>query len=157
METTITGIVCLDMIQQVLIPQLDEHDKGRIHFQRDGAPPHYLVGGLATSFPGSYTPRFFLWGFLKDRVFVPPLPANVPELRIRITAAVAELTPEMLRSVWQDIDYRWDVCRIYQWKSHRTITIRGKTRCVLLYCAISKHCTCPLNKCIYSFKVVKLF
>jgi hypothetical protein len=45
-------------------------------------------------------------------VFVPPLPANVADLRTRITAAVAEVTPEMLRSVWQDIDYRWDVCRI---------------------------------------------
>jgi hypothetical protein len=22
------------------------------------------------------------------------------------------VTPEMLRSVWQDIDYGWDVCRI---------------------------------------------
>jgi hypothetical protein len=27
-----------------------------------------------------------------DRVFVPPLPANVVELRTRITAAVAEVT-----------------------------------------------------------------
>jgi hypothetical protein len=40
METTITGIVCLDMLQQFLIPQLDEDDQeGRIHFQQDGAPP----------------------------------------------------------------------------------------------------------------------
>jgi len=42
---------------------------------------------------------FFLWGFVKDRVFVPPLPANVVELRTRITAAVAKVTTEMLRSV----------------------------------------------------------
>jgi len=55
---------------------------------------------------------FFLWGFVKDRVFVPPLPANVVELRTRITAAVAKVTPKMLRSVWQETDYRWDVCRI---------------------------------------------
>jgi hypothetical protein len=27
----------------------------------------------------------------------------------------------------------------------------------LLYYDISKHCTCPLNKFIYSFKIVKLF
>jgi hypothetical protein len=67
---------------------------------------------MTTSFPGFYTPEFFLWGFVKDRLFVPPLPANVVELRTRITAAVAEVTPEMLRSVWQDIKYRWAVCRI---------------------------------------------
>jgi hypothetical protein len=29
--------------------------------------------------------------------------------------------------------------------------------CVLLYYDISKHCACPLNKFIYSLKVVKLF
>jgi len=52
--------------------------------------------------------HFFLWGFVKYQVFVPPLPANVVELRTRITAAVAE----MLRSVWQETDYRWEVCRI---------------------------------------------
>jgi hypothetical protein len=62
---------------------------------------------MATSFSGSYTP-----GFVKDRVFVPSLPANVVELRTRITATFAEVTPEMLRSAWQENDYRWDVCRI---------------------------------------------
>jgi hypothetical protein len=37
MEATITGIVYPDMLQQFLIPQLDEDDqKGRIHFQQDG-------------------------------------------------------------------------------------------------------------------------
>ena len=130
METTITGIVYLDMLQEFLIPQLDK--EGRIHFQQDGAPPHYLGEVreyLNTRFPGrwigraapiAWPPRspdltpmdFFLWGFVKDRVFVPPLPANVVELRTRITAAVAKVTPEMLRSVWQETDYRWEVCRI---------------------------------------------
>jgi hypothetical protein len=43
METTITGIVYLDMLQQFLIPQLDEDDQeGRILFQQDGAHPHNL-------------------------------------------------------------------------------------------------------------------
>ena len=32
---------------------------------------------------------FFLWEFVKDTVFVPPLPANLQDLRNRITAAVA--------------------------------------------------------------------
>jgi hypothetical protein len=43
MEAAITGIMYLDMLQQFLIPQLDEDDQeGRIHFQKDGASPHYL-------------------------------------------------------------------------------------------------------------------
>jgi hypothetical protein len=37
------GIVYLDMLQEFLIPQLDEDDQERrIHFQQDGAPPYYL-------------------------------------------------------------------------------------------------------------------
>jgi hypothetical protein len=75
MEMTITGIVYLDMLQQFLIPQLEEDDQEEcIHFQPDGASPHYLeevckyrntrfqVGGLVTLFPGSYNPGFFLMG-----------------------------------------------------------------------------------------------
>ena len=75
---TITGIVYLDMLQEFLIPQLDEDDQQRrIHFQQDGAPPHYLgeareylntrfpgrcADSMATSFPGSYSHGFFLMG-----------------------------------------------------------------------------------------------
>ena len=93
------------MLQEFLIPQLDEDDQeGRIHFHQDGAPPHYLREVreyLNTRFPGrwigraaplAWPPRspdltpldFFLWGFVKDRVFVPPLPANAVELRNNI-------------------------------------------------------------------------
>jgi hypothetical protein len=106
------------MLQVFLIPQLDENDQeGRIHFQQHGAHPHYLEEVreyLNTRFPSrwigraapiAWPPRspdltpldFFLWGFIKDREFVPNLPANVAELRTRITAAVAKMTPEMLR------------------------------------------------------------
>jgi hypothetical protein len=28
---------------------------------------------------------FFLWGFVKDRVYVPPLPTSIHEIRDRIT------------------------------------------------------------------------
>jgi hypothetical protein len=111
MQTTITGIVYLDILQQFLIPQLDEDDQeGRVYFQQDSASPHYLgeeCEYLSTRFPGrsigraapivwpSRSPDLtpmdsFLWDFVKNRVFVPTLPANV---------AVA-VTPEILRSVW---------------------------------------------------------
>jgi hypothetical protein len=54
---------------------------------------------MAISFLRSYTPEIFLMGIPEDRVFVPPLPANFVELRTRIIPAVAEVTPETLRSV----------------------------------------------------------
>jgi hypothetical protein len=43
---------------------------------------------------------------------MPPLPANVVELRTGIIAAVAEVTPDRLRSVWQETDYRLDAWSI---------------------------------------------
>jgi hypothetical protein len=108
METTITGIVYLDILQQFLIPQLDEDDQGHIHFQQDGAPVRYLVEVLeylSTRFPGrcngqaapiAWPPRSpdltpfdcFLWGFVTDLVSVPPLRANIAGPRTRITAPV---------------------------------------------------------------------
>jgi hypothetical protein len=55
------GIVYLDMLQEFLIPQLDEDDQEeRIHFQQDGAPPHYLGEVreyLNTRFPGRWIGR----------------------------------------------------------------------------------------------------
>ena len=55
---------------------------------------------------------FFLWVFVKDTVFVPPLPANLQDLRNRITAAVALVDRDMLTRVWNEMDNRIDVCRI---------------------------------------------
>ena len=53
---------------------------------------------------------FFLWGYMKDRVYVPQLPATVDELQERITVAVNSVTPDMLQRVWSELDYRIDIC-----------------------------------------------
>ena len=44
----------------------------------------------------------FLWGFVKDTVIVPPLPANLQDLRNLITAAVALVDRDMLTRVERD-------------------------------------------------------
>ena len=54
---------------------------------------------------------FFLCGYIKDRVFIPPLPASLNEVKQRITTAVASVD-DMLRSVWTELDYRIDICRV---------------------------------------------
>ena len=56
--------------------------------------------------------EFFLWGYVKDRVCVPPLPTSIPELKGRIRTAVQTITADMLQTVWNELDYRVDVCRI---------------------------------------------
>jgi hypothetical protein len=114
----------LDMLQQFLIPQLDEDDQeGRIHFQEDGAHPHYLGEVreyLSSRFPGRWTGRAapIAW------------PPRSPDLT--------------------SLDF-------FSYGDSLTITIPGRTRCVLLHYDSSKHCTYPLNKFMQALKIVKLF
>jgi hypothetical protein len=54
----------------------------------------------------------FLWGYIKDRAFVPPLPRDLADLKARINAAVKNINAPMLTSVWQELEYRIDVCRV---------------------------------------------
>jgi hypothetical protein len=49
---------------------------------------------------------------VKDVIFVPSLPANLRDLRNRITAAVALVNRDMLTRVWDEMDYCIDVFRI---------------------------------------------
>ena len=53
---------------------------------------------------------FFLGGYVKDWVFVPPLPRDLAELKARIIAAVKDIDAPMLTHVWQELEYRIDVC-----------------------------------------------
>ena len=54
-----------------------------------------------------------LWGYVKDQVYVPPLPPpSIPELKVQIRTAIETITADMLQTVWNELDYRVDVCRI---------------------------------------------
>ena len=55
---------------------------------------------------------FFLWGFVTDNVYVPPLPKTLPELRERIDIAIGNVTQDVLERVWQEWEYRLDICRV---------------------------------------------
>jgi len=54
---------------------------------------------------------FFLWRYIKERVYVPPLPTDLDELKKRITAAVKSVTEDTLRRVWDEFSYRVDDVR----------------------------------------------
>jgi len=45
-------------------------------------------------------------------VYVPTLPASIPELKARIRTAIETITADMLQTVWNELDYHVDVCRI---------------------------------------------
>ena len=42
---------------------------------------------------------FFLWVYVKDQVYVPPLPASIPELKVRIRTTIETITADMLQTV----------------------------------------------------------
>lgn len=42
--------------------------------------------------------NFFSWGFTEDRVYVPPLPLNLPELKDLNYAASAEVMADVMAS-----------------------------------------------------------
>jgi hypothetical protein len=52
---------------------------------------------------------FFLWGFVKDNIYVPPLPTILHELNTRIREACANIDEEIFHSVWREFEYRFDV------------------------------------------------
>jgi hypothetical protein len=54
---------------------------------------------------------FFMWGFVKDNVYVPPLPTTLHVLQIWIRDACANTDQEILHNVWQEVGYRFDVAR----------------------------------------------
>ena len=110
-------------------PQLEEFQSWII-FQQDGAPPHWgsdVHRFLDVTFPNRWIGRdgptpwpprlpditplhFFLWGYVKDKVFSTPVP-DITNLKARITDAFATITEEMLENAWREIDYRLDVLR----------------------------------------------
>ena len=66
-----------------------------------------------THYTADATPcDLFLWGYVKDQVYVPPLPVSIPELKVRIRTSVETITADMLQTVSNELDYRVDVCRI---------------------------------------------
>jgi len=50
--------------------------------------------------------------YLTGALYVPPLPASIPELKVRIRTAIQTITADMVQTVWNELDYRVDICRI---------------------------------------------
>ena len=78
---------------------------------------HFQTGGLGemVRHPGHHDRRishldFFLWGYVKDKVFSISVP-DMTDLKARITDAFVTITEDILENTWREIDYRLDVLR----------------------------------------------
>jgi len=76
---------------------------------------------------------FFLWGYVKDRVFIPPSPRDLADLKARIIAAMKNIDAPMLTRVWQELEYRIDVCRVTRGVHIEHLYCKKKTFSVLLW------------------------
>ncbi|KAG8227213.1 hypothetical protein J437_LFUL003419 [Ladona fulva] len=112
------------------MPQLQEDIPDRI-YQQDGAPPHfhnevklYFNEHLPRHWIGRrglmewplrspvLTPMdFFLWGNMRDNVYVPPLPIT---LQAQIRETFGKIDEEMKHRVRQEIENRYDVVQVTQ-------------------------------------------
>ena len=128
-ESTITANIYLDMLKHYVVPQLEEFQP-RVVFQQDGAPPHWgliVRDFLNETFPNRWIGRngptpwpprspditpldFFLWGYVKDRVYRMPV-RDVETLQSRIIEVLGTVNEEMLENTWREIEYRLDILR----------------------------------------------
>jgi hypothetical protein len=55
---------------------------------------------------------FLFWGFMKDNVYIPPMPVDLQEIRDRIVNTTALVDANFLDKLWDKLEYRLDVCRM---------------------------------------------
>jgi hypothetical protein len=130
-EENINGVNYLDMLQQRFIPAVQHWPSfHRMIFMQDGAPPHWSVAVrnyLTATFPNRWMGRgspsypwppyspdltpmdFFLWGFIKSRVFLTPI-ADKTELRLRIVQSFVDLPPDLVSRSITSYERRLRLC-----------------------------------------------
>ncbi|GFU62987.1 uncharacterized protein TNCV_29001 [Trichonephila clavipes] len=111
-----------------------ESEPNNFIWQQDGAPPHWHLSvrdWLIITVPNQWIGRkepsnkacttwpprppdltpcdSYLWGFIKNFVYVPLLPADLPDLRLKIEEAVVKISSDTQKKVWDELPYRLDV------------------------------------------------
>jgi hypothetical protein len=126
-ERTVTSTTYLDMLELFAVPQICGNNA---IFHQVSAPPHFanvVRGFLDVNLPRRWIGRggwkqwpprspdltplyFYLWGYVKQTVYNETI-NDIDQLKQRIRAAIASVTPDVLGHVWQEVEYRLDVCR----------------------------------------------
>jgi len=65
---------------------------------------------LAPTIAGYHPLNFFLWGYVKDKVFSTPVP-DITNLNARITDDFVTITEDMLENTCSETDYQLDILR----------------------------------------------
>lgn len=133
-DGNLNGPNYLDMLRNTIIPALQQatgENFNNIQFQQDGAPPHWTVPVreyLNEVFPNRWIGRdgptpwparspdltpldFFLWGYLKSKVYATP-PQNLDDLWNRIQQQAALIDEEMIKKAVDSFEMRIAYCQI---------------------------------------------
>lgn len=129
-ENTVTGASYLEMLQDKLWPVISQRpDIDTVHFQQDGAPPHYSLivrNWLDQHFtdrwmgrrgpvewparsPDLTPPDFFLWGVLKNSVYAHK-PKSINELKACIQREWDMISPDICKKVCRSVIGRFKDC-----------------------------------------------
>ncbi|KAJ4446658.1 hypothetical protein ANN_13355 [Periplaneta americana] len=129
-EKTVCGTTYLDMLEQFFFPQIEQLQPN-ILFQQDCTPPHWFSDvrtNLDNMFPCrrngrggpiAWPPRspdltpleFFLWSYVKDKVYATPV-RDLRDLRERIIEAIESIPEDVLQRAWQEIVHRLDIVTV---------------------------------------------
>ena len=117
---TVNGKRYLKMLKCYYIPALKKrNEEGVITFQLDGAPPHIAndvlhflqatfgerpISRNCDFFWPPYSPDlnpcdFFLWGYLKGRVFSDPIPETIGDLKRNIKREIKKIPEDTLQKI----------------------------------------------------------
>lgn len=119
------------MLDNFFIPELHQHVSynNRTHFQQDGATAHtarVTMTKVKELFPGKLISRFgdipwpprspdlspcdfFLWGYLKSRVYSDS-PSTIQALQANIEREIAAISPELCKRVFTNMKERLQEC-----------------------------------------------
>lgn len=134
-EENLTGEAYLHMLTHQIYPAIEASNVAQANdfqpiFQQDGAPPHFhrqVRASLDRQFPGRWIGRrgviewparspdmtpmdFFLWGYIKERVYE-TRPVNLADLQQRIVNVCAAITPEVFDNVRRHFESRLYFCQ----------------------------------------------
>ena len=129
-EGTVTAKSYKTMLESFFIPELKKRRKlNSTTFQQDGAPPHWgleVRAFLNANFPGRWIGRdgpilwaarspdltpldFYLWGYLKDRVYG-RRPNTLGQLRQFIEEEISFISSETLVATFENFQKRLQLC-----------------------------------------------
>lgn len=123
----------LQLLRENIVPQiihLFPNNNNQVWFQQDGAPPHYgreVRNYLNDTFPQKWIGRrgtiewparspdlnpldFFLWGYLKSRVYINK-PESLDELKLRIETEIRNIPQNWLNNTIDGFIHRLHYCQ----------------------------------------------